>query len=709
MISQGEVMINYDRYIDALNNGTFYYDEQLISELVSDVVGCMLDERLQFDTQSLYQLCDKLVSQTFGQEGQTHLKNRHKFLFYLNCFLIKDDRFHVLITSDFVFKLYRLFVDNTHLVVQISKLLINLLSSKPELTSNCIDLSRDVLAEFEHMSRQYFKGKISVKVDYLELASKASILNQILTCCYNADQKSVIAMLKDEEDDILRHLLVYYQDFLYPSFTSQVETDDGGNVVGMDDTDANVIHKCKSKFIRLVQSIIKWQLAADDALITSTLQLLHSYYSISDDHKSSGRIMKYMINANVLLDLNHISPSIDQLLQAEIEAGNQNALDIVEFVNKHAGDVTLHDSVVNGSSSDGLVITRQNSPMQMTQSQYSVSDPQYVDRTLKISQVMDLFPMYGEGFLEACLIHFNDSVEETISQLCEYDRLPEVLKRLDLNMPRKFVSSHSVQQQQTPDGFPLANNNNNNNKDQDGVSQLRQMLEQRLKVDDNLVQIQDKVEPVDQVLDGKKFEVGDYAKYKQFILDAQYEDEVDEDDLVNLQLYQPKESNGEDSVDEIEGDDIDRQQVQVGEIDDKSTSFISVNTLLDDVNFRLLLDVYVNNPQLLSRNDAEIRKSKERAQLRQDTKLSDEQLEGWKIMFDRHPKKQQLLDQMRHRIEDVEMSERSQKDATGSFNRQDQRSSARRFNNSRGRGGRGRGRYRKQALGKKMKVYQNDT
>ncbi|KAI3645418.1 hypothetical protein MP228_008346 [Amoeboaphelidium protococcarum] len=556
------------------------------------------------------------------------------------------------------------------------------------------------------MSRQYFKGKISVKVDYLELASKASILNQILICCYNAEQKSVIAVLKDDEDDILRHLLVYYQDFLYPSFISQVESDDGGNVVGMDDNDVSVIHKCKSKFIRLVQSIIKWQLAADDALRTSTLQLLHSYCSISDDHKLGGRSIKFMINANVLLDLNHISPSIDQLLQAEIEAGNQKALDIVEFINKHAGDVTLHDSVVNGSSSDGLVFTRQNSPMQMTQSQYSVSDPQYVDRTLKISQVMDLFPMYGEGFLEACLIHFNDSVEETISQLCEYDRLPEVLKRLDVNMPRKFVSSHSVQQQQTPDGFAVANNNN---KDQDGVAQLREMLEKRLKVDDNLVQIQDKVEPVDQVLDSKKFEVGDYAKYKQFILDAQYEDEVDEDDLVNLQLYQPKESNGEDSADDIEGDDIDRQQVQVGEIDDKSTSFISVNTLLDDVNFRLLLDVYVNNPQLLSRNDAEIRKSKERAQLRQDTKLSDEQLEGWKIMFDRHPKKQQLLDQIRHRIEDVEMSERSQKDATGSFNRQDQRSSAQRFNNSRGRGGRGRGRYRKQALGKKMKIYQNDT
>ncbi|KAI3632363.1 hypothetical protein MIR68_009469 [Amoeboaphelidium protococcarum] len=702
MINQGGVMINYDRYIDALDNGTFYYDEQLISELVSDAAGCMVDESLQFDTQSMYQVCDKLVSQTLGQEGQTHLKNRHKFLFYFNCFIIKDDRFHVLITPDFVFKVYRLFIDNAHLIVQISRLLYNLLPSKPELIQNCVDLSRDVLAEFEHMSRQYFKGKISVKVDYLELAQKASILNQILTCCYNANQKSVIAMLKDDEDDILRHLLVYYQDFLYPSSISQVESD-GGYVTGMDDIITSVILKCKSKFIRLVQSIIKWQLAADDELRVSTLQLLHQYCSISD-HKS-GRSIKFMINANVLLDLNHISPSIDQLLQAEIEAGNQKALDIVEFVNKHVENVTLHHSVVNGSSSDGLVITRQNSPVQMTQSQYSVNDPQYVDRTLKISQVMDLFPLYGEGFLEACLIHFNDSVEETISQLCEYDRLPEVLKRLDVNMPRKFVSSHSLEQQQTPDGFVVGNNN----KDQDGVAQLREMLEKRLKVDDNLVKIQDKVEQVDQVLDSKKFEVGDYAKYKQFILDAQYEDEVDEDDLVNLQLYQPKEINGEDSADEIDGDDIDRQQVQVGEIDDKSTSFISINTLLDDVNFRLLLDVYVNHPQLLSRNDAEIRKSKERAQLRQDTKLSDEQLEGWKIMFDRHPKKQQLLDQIRHRIEDVEMSERSQQDATGSFNRHDQRSSAQRLNNSRGRGGRGRGRYRKQALGKKMKVYQNDT
>jgi hypothetical protein len=64
-----------------------------------------------------------------------------------------------------------------------------------------------------------------------------------------------------------------------------------------------------------------------------------------------------------------------------------------------------------------------------------------------ISQVVDILPHLGEGFIEACLSTYNWDVEKTISAILSND-LPPALATMNQSTPRsfpqKFVSSLGV-------------------------------------------------------------------------------------------------------------------------------------------------------------------------------------------------------------------------------------------------------------------------
>lgn len=57
-----------------------------------------------------------------------------------------------------------------------------------------------------------------------------------------------------------------------------------------------------------------------------------------------------------------------------------------------------------------------------------------------ISQVLDLFPDLGEGFVEACLRHYSGDIEQVTNHLLE-DSLPENLAQLDRSMSRLPIES----------------------------------------------------------------------------------------------------------------------------------------------------------------------------------------------------------------------------------------------------------------------------
>ncbi|KAJ3240728.1 hypothetical protein HDU81_002919 [Chytriomyces hyalinus] len=62
-------------------------------------------------------------------------------------------------------------------------------------------------------------------------------------------------------------------------------------------------------------------------------------------------------------------------------------------------------------------------------------DDGYIHRTILISQVHDLFPELGEGFIEACLVALNNDPEMVIMKVIEGD-FPQQVEKLDRSMPR---------------------------------------------------------------------------------------------------------------------------------------------------------------------------------------------------------------------------------------------------------------------------------
>lgn len=56
-----------------------------------------------------------------------------------------------------------------------------------------------------------------------------------------------------------------------------------------------------------------------------------------------------------------------------------------------------------------------------------------MEEVAKISQIQDLFPDLGQGFIQACLLEYNDDVETVIMQLLE-DNLPPKLAEMDRSL-----------------------------------------------------------------------------------------------------------------------------------------------------------------------------------------------------------------------------------------------------------------------------------
>ncbi|KAG1473814.1 hypothetical protein G6F56_000731 [Rhizopus delemar] len=79
---------------------------------------------------------------------------------------------------------------------------------------------------------------------------------------------------------------------------------------------------------------------------------------------------------------------------------------------------------------------------------------------------------------------------------------------------------------------------------------------------------------------------------------------------------------------------------------DEAHDIVKQKTTLMDPGIQhesLLVHLFMETPDILSRNST-ARKSPKRAELRDKTGMSDEQLEGWAIMFGRNPRKQRILD-----------------------------------------------------------------
>ncbi|KAF9898242.1 hypothetical protein BX616_004296 [Lobosporangium transversale] len=254
----------------------------------------------------------------------------------------------------------------------------------------------------------------------------------------------------------------------------------------------------------------------------------------------------------------------------------------------------------------------------------------YVKRTMLISQLQDLFPDLGDGFLEACLITFKDNVETVTMRLLE-ENLPSDLATMDRSTARSMP--HRVESAPIP--IPVVKSSvvpvqedilslRRNIFDGDEFDVFSGKVLDRSKVS------RGKKGPKDAeiILDDKSF----VDQHKSAILqavDMMYDDEYDD-------TYDSMGLNNTSADFKLVDDDID---AKTDEGVPKPSLAIAADPSIE--HEEALINMYMGQKDVFNRS-TEARRSKKRQELRNLTKMSDEQLEGWAIMFGRNPRKEEI-------------------------------------------------------------------
>lgn len=202
-----------------------------------------------------------------------------------------------------------------------------------------------------------------------------------------------------------------------------------------------------------------------------------------------------------------------------------------------------------------------------------------------ITQVQDVFPDFGEGFIEACLKEYGRDPEMCIAALCEPDSLPESLKALDKATKRLSHKSNYLTSSKVSDIE---------------VSNQHKVLE-------------------------KLPRIGQSLDLKQKIMDLAYNDEYD-DTFDDSEAF----------ITQSKPEDI---KPKTEEFDSKKTESEA------EIQMNKLVHTYMKDPKLFAR-DPETRRSKQRKALKYATKLTDEQIEGWFLMFNRNVSFYQFLNKI---------------------------------------------------------------
>lgn len=247
---------------------------------------------------------------------------------------------------------------------------------------------------------------------------------------------------------------------------------------------------------------------------------------------------------------------------------------------------------------------------------------QNVERTSKISQIHDLFPAFGDGFIEACLEANDDDVETVIMQLLE-ENLPASVAGLDRSMERTPLKSATEavthleadaaakdthMQQPLENESVLSSRHNIYDNDEFDIFTHR-------TVDTSKVYTGKKDKGnADSLLDDKTFIQSEKRNVLQRVVDMYDDDYDDTYDEIN-DAGAPSTLDGDSALDIVKK----KQELLDPGIQNES----------------ILVHSLTENPELFARNGT-ARKSTKRAELRKRTDMSDEQLEGWAIMFNRN-------------------------------------------------------------------------
>ncbi|BFZ60911.1 hypothetical protein YB2330_001963 [Saitoella coloradoensis] len=223
------------------------------------------------------------------------------------------------------------------------------------------------------------------------------------------------------------------------------------------------------------------------------------------------------------------------------------------------------------------------------------------EKLSKIAEVRDLLPDLGEGFVEACMDRYEWNTEDVIGRLLEDNIAPE-LKDMD-RRAKSYLAADTKQ----PAPAPAPTYERRNIFD-----------DQEIKRENLHLGKQDRG-TADQMLNDKSGidKAGIIARLAAIDMD---DDERDDtyDGINDPNVVDDDEFVREDTNAEVSG---------------------PTGANIDE----LLFLEYGSAPSLFDR-DTQTRKSKARAELRSRTGLSDEQIEGWKSMLERDPRRRKALE-----------------------------------------------------------------
>ncbi|KAK3385961.1 hypothetical protein B0H63DRAFT_473908 [Podospora didyma] len=338
--------------------------------------------------------------------------------------------------------------------------------------------------------------------------------------------------------------------------------------------------------------------------ISTLTDQLYSLKAAADAHKAG------ISNANdsLVAELVTSTPLVQQLQRKLDESGSTSSrtksvlADLATFKKPGGSGLARPKRLVNRRKEKGKGIAEYDS----AQAQQEM----HVHRMSQISQIQDLFPELGSGFVSKLLDEYGDyNTEDIISHLLE-DSLPPHLQSADRSANLSPSAYHSdLAPRSTPppsstSSFPpLPTRHNifdNDSLDNLQVSTAQLQLGKRSNV------------TADTVLATK------VPNHKAAILSALAAFDSDDDERDDT--YDAADVGG--TVDTSSPDDI---------------------PLISETTESILYQVYTANPRLFGR-DNPTRNSLERAKLRSQTgNMTDEAIEGWALMLSRDPQQRRRL------------------------------------------------------------------
>lgn len=255
----------------------------------------------------------------------------------------------------------------------------------------------------------------------------------------------------------------------------------------------------------------------------------------------------------------------------------------------------------------------------------AVSSDIHVHRMSMISQIQDLFPDLGAGFIVKLLDEYNENIEQIIAHLLE-DSLPPHLA--DGDRSEKLYVIHSLQMlhcsnlMQTRPSTTAPEHSNL-------PPRSSQTLPDRRNIFDN-----DEFDKL--AVDTSRYHIGRKGG------------DLTADKILSDRSKAPAKSAILAALATFDADDDERDDTYDAEdvgasVDRATTGPDEADADLRDKNEEALFRTYTAAPELFAR-ESETRRSKPRMALKSETGMTDEAIEGWALMLGRDPRRLRRLE-----------------------------------------------------------------